>query len=85
MHHRCRIAAVAWKPGPLLTWIVPCQNPDRHHGALAPSEKGSAMNTPTTSTGQQYLAPGLVDLGPATEVTLGKYAEDSQDQGRYFE
>jgi hypothetical protein len=32
-----------------------------------------------------YMAPSLVDLGPATEVTLGKYAEDSQDEGRYFE
>jgi hypothetical protein len=43
------------------------------------------MNTPATSTSQQYVAPGLVDLGPATEVTLGKYAEDTQDENRYFE
>ena len=44
------------------------------------------MNTTTPAVSDpQYVAPGLVDLGPATEVTLGKYAEDSQDQGRYFE
>jgi len=43
------------------------------------------MNTPTPAVSDRYTAPGLVDLGPATEVTLGKYAEDSQDEGRYFE
>lgn len=44
------------------------------------------MNKPTTTVvNDRYVAPGLVDLGPATEVTLGKYAEDSQDEGRYFE
>jgi hypothetical protein len=43
------------------------------------------MNTPATSTSQRYVAPGLVDLGRATEVTLGKYAEDTQDENRYFE
>lgn len=43
------------------------------------------MNTPITAVTDGYVAPGLVDLGPATEVTLGKYAEDSQDEGRYFE
>jgi hypothetical protein len=42
------------------------------------------MNTPTTAS-TQYAAPVLVDLGPATTVTLGKYAEDSQDEDRYFE
>jgi hypothetical protein len=46
-------------------------------------------STPTLTTvptaNDRYAAPGLVDLGPATEVTLGKYAEDSQDEGRYFE
>lgn len=43
------------------------------------------MNTLATSTSQQYVAPCLVDLGLATEVTLGKYAEDTQDENRYFE
>lgn len=43
------------------------------------------MDTPFPATSDRYVAPGLVDLGPATEVTLGKYAEDSQDEGRYFE
>ena len=32
-----------------------------------------------------YEAPLLIDLGEAPEVTLGKYAEDSKDQDRYFE
>ncbi|MBO0802125.1 MAG: putative RiPP precursor [Nocardiopsaceae bacterium] len=45
------------------------------------------MDTPTPipASRARYVAPGLVDLGPATEVTLGKYAEDTQDEGRYFE
>lgn len=43
------------------------------------------MDTPTPAASARYVAPAAVDLGPATEVTLGKYAEDSQDEGRYFE
>jgi hypothetical protein len=79
MHHGCRVAAVAahaarWLPGLC-----------RPEPGQAPSEKGSVMNTTATSKDQQYVAPGLVDLGPATEVTLGKYAEDTQDENRYFE
>lgn len=34
---------------------------------------------------EQYVSPELVELGETAEVTLGKWAEDSQDQGRYFE
>jgi hypothetical protein len=43
------------------------------------------MDMSTPAVNDRYAAPGLVDLGPAAEVTLGKYAEDSQDEGRYFE
>jgi hypothetical protein len=32
-----------------------------------------------------YIPPQLIDLDKAGNVTLGKYAEDSADQGRYFE
>ncbi|WP_460753911.1 lasso RiPP family leader peptide-containing protein [Myceligenerans cantabricum] len=32
-----------------------------------------------------YETPVVADLGSVAEVTLGKYAEDSQDEGRYFE
>ena len=33
---------------------------------------------------EEYSAPTLVELGPVQDVTLGKYAEDSSDAGRYF-
>lgn len=33
----------------------------------------------------EYVTPVVADLGSVAEVTLGKYAEDSQDEGRYFE
>jgi hypothetical protein len=33
----------------------------------------------------QYVPPQLIELDEATQVTLGKYAEDSADQDRYFE
>ncbi|MFC7308970.1 lasso RiPP family leader peptide-containing protein [Streptomyces monticola] len=32
-----------------------------------------------------YEPPEVIELGSVQEITLGKYAEDSQDQGRYFE
>lgn len=32
-----------------------------------------------------YEPPTLVELDEVPELTLGKYAEDSMDQGRYFE
>ncbi|WP_017539776.1 lasso RiPP family leader peptide-containing protein [Nocardiopsis halophila] len=32
-----------------------------------------------------YEPPMVVDMGPVPEVTLGKFAEDSKDQNRYFE
>jgi hypothetical protein len=32
-----------------------------------------------------YSAPLLVEIDTTSRVTLGKYAEDSADQGRYFE
>ncbi len=38
-----------------------------------------------TNETEQYVSPQLVELGETSKVTLGKYAEDSQDQGRYFE
>jgi hypothetical protein len=34
---------------------------------------------------EEYWAPEVNALGSVQQVTLGKYAEDSQDQGRYFE
>ncbi|GAA2245800.1 hypothetical protein GCM10010413_57070 [Promicromonospora sukumoe] len=34
---------------------------------------------------ETYSTPVVADLGSVAEVTLGKYAEDSQDEGRYFE
>ncbi len=38
-----------------------------------------------TEPREDYAAPQLVELGAVPAVTLGRYAEDSQDQGRYFE
>lgn len=32
-----------------------------------------------------YSAPQLIELDTVSKVTLGKYAEDSADKGRYFE
>jgi hypothetical protein len=32
-----------------------------------------------------YIAPQLIELDVLSKVTLGKYAEDSADKGRYFE
>ncbi len=32
-----------------------------------------------------YTSPQLIELDAVSKVTLGKYAEDSADQGRYFE
>ena len=34
---------------------------------------------------EPYDAPRLVELEEVAVVTLGKYAEDSADKGRYFE
>lgn len=33
----------------------------------------------------KYATPGVMEVGEVTKVTLGKYAEDTRDQGRYFE
>lgn len=33
----------------------------------------------------QYVPPQMIKLDSVTQVTLGKYAEDSADQDRYFE
>lgn len=33
----------------------------------------------------EYTAPQVIELASVAETTLGKYAEDSADQGRYFE
>jgi hypothetical protein len=33
----------------------------------------------------QYMPPRLIELDAVTKVTLGKYAEDSADEDRYFE
>ncbi len=38
-----------------------------------------------TNDVEEYMTPELIELGETSEVTLGKYAEDSQDEGRYFE
>jgi len=32
-----------------------------------------------------YVTPQLIELDKVAVVTLGKYAEDSADQGKYFE
>ncbi|MGW8375990.1 hypothetical protein [Streptomyces sp. ODS28] len=32
-----------------------------------------------------YAAPVLVELDTVPNITFGKYAEDTQDQDRYFE
>ncbi|WP_246062288.1 putative RiPP precursor [Haloactinospora alba] len=34
---------------------------------------------------EYYEAPAVVELDTADEATLGRYAEDSMDQERYFE
>ncbi|MGW1495310.1 hypothetical protein [Streptomyces sp. NPDC002402] len=34
---------------------------------------------------EDYTAPQLIELDAVSKVTLGKYAEDSADKGRYFE
>ncbi|MEV0598500.1 hypothetical protein AB0I82_04235 [Streptomyces sp. NPDC050315] len=34
---------------------------------------------------EAYSAPQLIELDVVSKVTLGKYAEDSADKGRYFE
>ncbi|MDI3405946.1 hypothetical protein [Streptomyces cavernicola] len=34
---------------------------------------------------EEYAAPQLIELDAVSKVTLGKYAEDSSDKGRYFE
>jgi hypothetical protein len=36
-------------------------------------------------TAEGYSAPQLIELDVVSKVTLGKYAEDSADKGRYFE
>ncbi|MGH8886952.1 MAG: lasso RiPP family leader peptide-containing protein [Egibacteraceae bacterium] len=32
-----------------------------------------------------YVTPQVIELGEVAVMTLGKYAEDSADQGKYFE
>ncbi|WP_107248172.1 putative RiPP precursor [Carbonactinospora thermoautotrophica] len=32
-----------------------------------------------------YTTPQVIELDSVAVVTLGKYAEDSADQGKYFE
>ncbi|WP_017623642.1 lasso RiPP family leader peptide-containing protein [Nocardiopsis chromatogenes] len=32
-----------------------------------------------------YESPMVVDMGSVPEATLGKFAEDTKDQNRYFE
>ncbi|MBT2397978.1 hypothetical protein [Streptomyces sp. ISL-100] len=39
----------------------------------------------TSETPETYSAPQLFELDVVSKVTLGKYAEDSADKGRYFE
>jgi hypothetical protein len=39
----------------------------------------------STQTQEDYAAPQLIELDTVSKVTLGKYAEDSADKGRYFE
>ena len=34
---------------------------------------------------EPYVAPQVIELDAVSVVTLGKYAEDSADKGRYFE
>ena len=34
---------------------------------------------------EEYTTPRVVELDAVSVVTLGKYAEDSADKGRYFE
>jgi hypothetical protein len=38
-----------------------------------------------TEVREGYTAPQLIELDVVSKVTLGKYAEDSADKGRYFE
>ncbi|WP_113700108.1 lasso RiPP family leader peptide-containing protein [Nonomuraea lactucae] len=38
-----------------------------------------------TNHDDDYQAPAVIPLGDVQKVTLGKYAEDSQDNNRYFE
>jgi len=45
----------------------------------------NAPEVPQVEDREVYTAPQLVELGSVPAVTLGKYAEDSQDKGRYFE
>ncbi|MER7399690.1 hypothetical protein ABT381_29745 [Streptomyces sp. NPDC000151] len=40
---------------------------------------------PVAPEAQAYRAPQLIELDVVSQVTLGKYAEDSADKGRYFE
>ena len=40
---------------------------------------------PHAGTPEDYSAPQLIELDVVSKVTLGKYAEDSADKGRYFE
>jgi hypothetical protein len=42
-------------------------------------------NEHDTENTEPYAPPVLVELDVMTQVTLGKYAEDSADKGRYFE
>lgn len=34
---------------------------------------------------EEYTTPGVVELDAVSVVTLGTYAEDSADEGRYFQ
>ncbi|RII06964.1 hypothetical protein DSC45_34620 [Streptomyces sp. YIM 130001] len=42
-------------------------------------------NETATQPQEDYAVPQLIELDAVSKVTLGKYAEDSSDQGRYFE
>jgi len=39
----------------------------------------------SVETDEAYVAPQLIEIDAVSKVTLGKYAEDSADKGRYFE
>jgi hypothetical protein len=43
------------------------------------------MNIDSTTAAEPYVAPELIELDEVAVVTLGKYAEDTADQDRYFE
>lgn len=50
------------------------------------TEHVTAEHSPENTTPrEEYSSPQLIELDAVSKVTLGKYAEDSADKGRYFE